>query len=134
MKYIVHRRFRNKTVHNDFNIPAMTECDEVNGIIMYKGKEVCYIKSRNAHQYFARNDDGNGMLRGKLTQAILNVLSKHDDPHLQDRWDKVWDDPLCQPYRRTEFEDMWAWNHDFYEADIGVLKHIAKLVGVKGVS
>lgn len=133
MKYIVHRRFKHSTTCDKFNIPAMTECDEVNNIIMYQGKEVCYIKSRNAHQFFARNDDGNGMIRGKLTQVIQSTLSKQDNDY-QNRWDKIWDDPLCQPYRRDDHFDMWVWNHEFYEADIEVLKHIANLIGIKEVS
>lgn len=133
MKYIVHRRFRHSTAYARFNIPAMTECEEVNGVITYQGREVCAIKSKNAHQFFARNDDGNGMIRGQLTQAIQNTLSKQD-PDYQKRWDKVWDDLMCQPYRREEHDDHWVWNHEFYEADIEVLKYIASLIGVKGVS
>lgn len=132
MKYIVHRRFRHETACDRFNIPAMTECDEVDNIIMYNGRQVCYIKSSNAHQFFARNDDGNGLMRGKLTQAIQKTLAKQDDDY-EDRWDKVMNDPMCQPYRRKEHNDRWFWNHEFYEADIEMLKHIADLIGVKEV-
>jgi len=130
MKYITHRRFKGKAICGDVNIPALTELENTDGMICYGEKMLCYETSENAHQFFARNDDGNGMLRGKLTQAIMKQLKKHDDKH-QERWDKVWDDPACQPYKRPEYEDHWLWNHDFFNADIEILKYIAELVGAK---
>ena len=42
---------------------------------------------------------------------------------------KVWADPLCQNYKRPEHEDFWIWNHDFYDAPVEDLRHIAALVG-----
>ena len=48
---------------------------------------------------------------------------------IQARWDKVWAEPLCQQYRRTEHEDFWIWNHDFYNAPVADLRCIAALVG-----
>lgn len=130
MNYIVHRRFKGKAICGDVNIPAMTEAEDVDGVIMYDGKSVCFDTSENAHQYFARNDDGNGMLRGKLTQSIQKTLRKRDENY-QARWDKVWDDEVCQPYKRVEYADFWLWNHEFFHADIDVLRHIAQLVGAK---
>ena len=41
----------------------------------------------------------------------------------------VWADPLCQKYKRPEHEDFWIWNHDFYDAPVEDLWHIAALVG-----
>ena len=46
----------------------------------------------------------------------------------------VWEDPTCQPYKRIEYADFWLWNHDFFNADIDTLRHIAKLVGAKEVA
>ena len=130
MNYIVHRRFKDKAICGDVNIPAMTEVEEVDGVILYDGKPICFVASENAHQYFARNDDGNGMLRGKLTQAIQKTLSKRDENY-QARWDKVWEDKVCQPYKRVEYEDFWLWNHAWFNAPIEDLRHIAQLVGAK---
>lgn len=132
MQFVVHRRLRDKCIGGNVNIPALTICEEVNGLISYNDVPLCYITSENAHQFFARNDDGMGMQRGKLTQEIQKVLSKRDDKY-QKRWDKVWDDPKCRPYKRVEYDDYWLWNHDFFNADIATLQYIAKLVGVKGV-
>ncbi len=130
MKYIVHKRFKGKALCGEVNLPAMTEVENKDGVICYNGSALCFDCSENAHQFFARNDDGNGMLRGKLTQAIQGRLAKHDKQH-QSRWDKVWEDPACQPYKRADHEDHWLWNHDFFNADIDVLRHIAELVGAK---
>lgn len=130
MEYLVHRRFKGKSISGEVNLPAGTVCEEIGGVITCDGKPICLIRSENAHQYFARNDDGNGMLRGKLTQSILKTLGNRDEDY-QKRWDKVWDDKMCQAYKRTEQADYWLWNHDFYNAEILVLQHIATLVGAK---
>ncbi len=130
MKYITHKRFKAKAICGNVNIPALTECEEVNGMIYCDHKLICSKYSENAHQYFARNDDGNGVERGQLTRAIVETLSKPDE-HYQERWDKVWDDATCQMYRRQEHQDHWLWNHAFFNADVGTLKYIAGLVGAR---
>ncbi len=129
MDYIAHKRFKANGLCGAVNLPANTVCHCEGGVISHLGDEICWHKSQNAHQFFARNDDGQGMLRGKLTQSIQRTLAKRDE-HYQDRWDKVWEDAICQNYKR-EGDDRWLWNHEFFEADILTLKHIAHLVGVK---
>lgn len=130
MKYIVHRQFCGCAICGEVELPCGTICEEVGGFICYGVRRLCVMTSENAHQFFARDDDGNGMLRGKLTQAIQSALAVRDDDY-QNRWDRVWDDPVCQPYKRVEYADFWLWNHDFFGADIDTLRHIASLVGVK---
>ena len=107
MKYVVHRRFKDKAICGAVNLPAMTMCEEANGYIFHGDKLLCVVTSENAHQFFAR---------------------------YQNRWDMVWEDPTCQPYKRIEYADFWLWNHDFFNADIDTLRHIAKLVGAKEVA
>lgn len=130
MDYIAHRRFKGKAICGDVNIPALTKLEEVNNVITYNGKPICYYTSENAHQFFSRNNDGNGMLRGNLTQAIQNTLKKRDRGY-QKRWDKIWDDEICRSYKRTEYADFWLWNHDFFNADIDILQYIVKLIKAK---
>ena len=101
-------------------------------VLLYNGKPVCAVFSDCAYEVFAQNDDGQGLLRGKLIQTIKSTLAKHDEAH-QDRWDKIWDDPRCQQYKCSDRDDFWLWNHDFYNAEIEDLKHIAKLIGTKEV-
>lgn len=133
MNYIVHRRFKYKAICGEINLPAMSECEEVKGVIYYQNKPVCVATSHNAHQFFARNDDGEGMRRGRLTQAIHKALQSRLDPRTDEkykrRWDKVWNDHLCRTYKRKEIEDHWLWNHEFYNAPIADLEYIAELVG-----
>lgn len=129
MKYIVHKRFKNTALCGAVNLQAMTTCESYEDIIVCNGMPICFAQSENAHQYFAVNDDGTGMLRGKLTQAIQKTLAKRDNNY-QARWNKVWDDPLCQKYKRYTHEDHWLWSHEFFMADIETLKHIAELIGI----
>ena len=74
MKYIVHTRLKDKVICGDVNLPALTICEEHNNIIMYNDKCICYATSECAHQHFARNDDNQGLLRGKLTQQIQKTI------------------------------------------------------------
>lgn len=134
MKYIAHRRFRGKAICGELNLPAMTEVECENGVIFCGKRIICSDHSENAHQFFARNDDGHGMERGRLTQAIMKTLAKRsgrDDEAYQERWDRVWADPVCQPYKSDKHADYWLWNHEFFNAGIDVLRHIAELVGAK---
>ena len=62
MKYVVHRRFKDKAICGEVNLPAMTMCEETNGYIFHGDKLLCVVTSENAHQFFARDDDGAGML------------------------------------------------------------------------
>lgn len=125
-KYILHRRFKQKCICGEVNIPANTICEEQNGFIMYDNKVLCVFTSEDAHQYFAINDDGNGIKRGKLTQAIQKSLVKQNNH--QERWNKMWDSELCKKYKRVEHEDYWLWNHDFFNASIDDLQQIYNLI------
>lgn len=129
MNYIAHRRARFHGLSGTVNLPRGTEAEEVGGYILVDGKVICTSRSQNAYDYFARNDDGKGLLRGKLTTAIKKELERRDAEY-QKRWNKVWDDPLCEKYKRTEHADFWVWNFEFYHAPIFDLRHIARLVGV----
>lgn len=132
MKYVVHRRFKVNAICGSINLPAMTECECEDGLITYNNTAICYATSENAHQFFAVNEDGMGMERGRLTQSIQKALAKRDGSY-QERWDKVWKDSVCEEYRRKDYEDFWLWGHDFFNADIDVLRYIANLVGAKEV-
>lgn len=127
LNYITHKRFKNNSLSGYINLPAQTECSMYDGIIFYNFKPICYITSEVAHQYFAINDDGNGMLRGNLTQLIQKILSKRDKDY-QARWNKIWQDPFCQQFKRIEHADVWLWNHDFFDADIEDLEYIYNLI------
>lgn len=119
------------------NIPCGTILGAKDGFLLWKGRRLCVDTSQNAHDFFSQDDDGQGKLRGELVSAILARLEVPPDSgeecraEIQARWDKVWADPLCQKYKRSEHKDFWIWNHDFYDAPPLVLWHIAALVGAK---
>lgn len=126
MQYIVHKRLKDNCIGGYMNIPALSICEENNGLIFYNDLPVCYSTSENAHQFLARNDDNNGLERGKLTQAIQKSLAKQNNH--QERWNKIWDSELCKKYKRVEHEDYWLWNHDFFNASIEDLQQIYDLI------
>lgn len=112
------------------NLNKGAQCEAHDDIIWFQNYPLCKVHSQDAYDFFARNDDGLGLKRGELTQAIRDTLAQVDDEH-QARWDKIWEDKLCQNYRRAELKDYWLWNDNFYNAEILVLQYIAGLVGAK---
>lgn len=128
MTYTVHKRFKARAMCGDVNIPAMSECEDIGGVITWRGDPICYDTSENAHNYFAVDVDAHGLERGRLTSGIIATLSKRDALH-QARWDKVWADATCWKYKHKGFADWWLWGHDFYIAPIEDLRHIATLIG-----
>lgn len=144
MRYVVHRRFRDKCLCGYVNLPYGTVCESIGEVITKDGKSLVIATSENAHQYFARDDDGNGKERGKLTQQIQELLrppkarewmpntevSKHNDKYekIKAAWERIWNDPRLQPYKMREHADYWLWNHAFFNAEISELKYILNVV------
>lgn len=128
--YIAARRARFCTAGGPVNIPWGTQVEAVDGFLYLEGRGLCAVTSQNAHDYFARNDDGNGPERGKLSAAIVAKLSAKDAGHAK-RWEKVWEDPTCRKYKRVDYSDYWLWNHEFFEAPLEDLQYIAGLVGAR---
>lgn len=136
--YVARRRARFKGCNGQqANIPYGSILEAQDGFLLWKGQPLCVDTSQNAHNFFSQNDDDMGLERGALVAAILsrletppNASQKHRDT-IQARWDKAWPDALCQKYKRREHEDCWLWNHDFYDAPVEDLQHIAALVGAK---
>ena len=133
MTYITIKRTRINSLSGTINLPYGTEIDCVDGVLLHNGAPICADHSQNAYDFFSRNDDGEGLRRGELTQGIRKALAKNKADS-QNRWNKVWEDPVCRKYKRADHADFWLWNHDFYNAEIPDLVYIAKLVGMKGVS
>lgn len=126
--YIARKRARFSAFGVLVNIPWGTRLEELEGFIYLGEQPLCTITSQIAFDYFTQDDDGRGRERGALLEAILARLKGNN---CQPRWDCVWNDPLCQKYRRPEHEDFWLWNYDFFNAPVEDLEHIAKLVGAK---
>lgn len=127
-QYITRKRARFQAICGQVNIPYGTALTNQDGFLMLGNKVICGVTSQNAYDFFSQNDDGKGRERGDLVSFILIRLEKKDAEH-QSRWDKVWNDPLCQKYKRPEHENHWIWNFDFYNAPVEDLRHISKLIG-----
>lgn len=128
MKYIAHRTFRSTALCGPVHIRAGTELESRGGLLFCRGRALCAEHCENAHRYFARNDDGCGLERGRLTRAITETLARRDGPAYQARWDRVWADPLCRKYKRPDHADFWLWADGFFEAPLLDLWHIAGVV------
>lgn len=128
MLYATVKRAKFNGISGAVNLPYGTQVECENGFIRKDGKNICRITSHNAHEFFSPDDDGNGLKRGKLVQAIKDTLENRDAGY-QARWDKVWEDGVCRKYKRIEHEDFWLWNHEFFCAPMCDLWHIARLVG-----
>lgn len=127
MDYICYKRFRGHGIDGDVNIRRGAELEELEGDIAFGSKIVCKNTSQNAFEYFARNDDEQGLQRGDLIMEIKKTLSKRDNKH-QARWDKLWADDKANQLRRQEFEDFWCWGFQFYNASIEDLQHVKGLI------
>lgn len=126
--YNARQRARFLGLEGPVNLPYGTSLVEEDGILRWKGMQVCAAGSQHALDYFVPDRDGKGRERGELVNAIIARLAKRDGGY-QERWDKVWNDPLCGQYRRGEHEDHWLWSESFYAAAVEDLRYIARLVG-----
>lgn len=123
--YIVTKRFKMLGMnHKQFNLPYGTICKVINNdTISYKNEPICKITSQNAYDYFCNNDDNKGKERGKLIKKIQDELRKSPV-----KWDILWDDKTLTKFRKSEHQDYWIWNFNFYNASIEDLKYIYNLI------
>lgn len=124
--------FSNKSQPEEsvLRLPIGTKLVERNNILFYKNSQaICWVDSPNGHKYFAINNDGNGLIRGLLTQSIIKEIS--DTPwkiRLLNQHEKE-----LQKYKRNTLISFWDWNNDFYKAPIKDLEKISKILNIKGV-
>jgi len=133
-RYVARKRARFQCIFEGrVNLPWGTVVENRDGFLHLGDKLLCAASSQNAKNFFVQDDDGQGETRGRLVTAILAHLGPGEARKGASgpRWEKIWADPLCSQYRRTEHEEHWIWNEDFYNAPIGDLRHIAGLVGAK---
>ncbi|MCD7709545.1 MAG: hypothetical protein LUI02_06700 [Clostridiales bacterium] len=136
MRYIVGKRYKKLCIQGEINLPRLTTVDTVTydkgaEVLVDGEKRICLTTSSDAHEYFARDDDGRGLDRYALTRAIISVLATDDKDH-QARWDRLWArEDYFGRFRKRDLGDHWIWNHDFYNASIEDLEEI--LNTVKGV-
>lgn len=128
MNYIAYKTFEGKALCGQTIVPKEAECLCPQSIIKYNDKAICFNTSANAHEYFMRNDDGNGIERGDLINHIFALLNTDDEALAKARWETVEADETCKKYRKDNTPGTWLWNHEFYNADITDLKYIKGLI------
>ena len=113
---------------------------ERNGFLYQNGLPVCIYRSDVAKHHFARNDDGKGMERGKLTYAIA-----YSD-RVREWEEKNGDESVTRSARMTpeeaamirerfprfvrEGSDALNFSDAFFLADIEDLKAVADSLGI----
>lgn len=140
--YFVRRRARFKDINGrDVNIPYGSVFTAENDLILNPdGTALTHTVCDNAKNFFVQNDDKKGKERADLVNKITKFLERRypidtiEYKKHQNLWNKVWEDELCNKYRRKDNEDHWLWSQDFYNASIDDLVYIAKLLNlyVKG--
>lgn len=72
MEYIVYKRFNERGIGGDFNLPYGTICKEERGILFAPdGRQICAATSENGWRHFRQNTT-----EGAHRQALLESLKK----------------------------------------------------------
>ena len=126
MDYINRKRYKKKCIQGEVNFPYGThfDCND-SGMILYNNLPVCYNTSQDAFDYFVRNDDNNGTLRGELIEDILRITQPKDKNKKDKIWETIWNnDYIRNKFKNKDHDQVWLWNFDFYNAKIEDLKMI----------
>ena len=73
--YITVKRAKFKTISGEVNIPYGTKLEVGGNVLLYNGKPVCAVFSDCAYEFFAQNDDGQGLLRGRAPRGARGLKS-----------------------------------------------------------
>lgn len=136
--YVAKRRAQFVGISKErVNIPYGTKVIAKDGFVVYKGGVICSTNSHNGRKFFSLDDDGKGLMRGALVDAILSQLRPPKDGPTDEyntRWNRIWESLTCKRYRSPKHDDRWIWNQAFYEAPIEDLQSIAALADIRRTS
>ena len=135
-EYIAHERYQGKDMHgNEILIRRGKRLEKRSNTLYYEDSPVCIYRSLVGKQYFARNDDGHGLERGKLTHAIAYSprYRRSDDDKSQQRFTDAEIKTL-----RTDWNqylkpnlDTLLFNDAFFDLPVDILKQIAASVNIE---
>lgn len=134
MEYIITQRYKRDNALGRFNLPRGTKVEERDGWLYHEGRRICSDHSAVMRDHFARDDDGNGLRRGELSRAIIKAMQIRPDETKDDwnkRWEPLWQDAVCNKYRKDPSDTTFLWGIEFYNAPLLDLYHIAALACVK---
>lgn len=76
INYIVGKDIEFKGIARVFNLKKGKEVVEHDKVLRLNNEPICYLSSDNSKEYFARNDDENGLQRFELSHAIVDKLKE----------------------------------------------------------
>lgn len=129
MDYIIHHRLKGKCICGDVNLPYGTALHSEGKFIVGDVGIICAVISQQAKEHIARNDDGRGLERGKLTYAIAFKGMSH--PGF--RFDEKQRETITKTYSRFIRSDcdFIIFNDDFFNADVDELREMANTLNIK---
>lgn len=130
VKYITHNRFKDLAACGErLNLPYGTELETAGDfIITQEGRPVCYDTSETAKRHFARNEDGRGLERGKLTFAIAySQRVRYGADGRRQRFTDQEIELLERDWAHflQEDVDVILFNEDFFAAEVEDLQRLA---------
>jgi len=126
MEYICHRRYKKRGASGKkYLFTRGTRLQTVGDFIAKGDGGVCLETSEDAHMYFARNDDGKGIERGKYTYQIAYAARK---PNLNSD-DRFTSDEITMlerdyPHYLRQDTDTILFNNEFFNAPVEDLKEM----------
>ncbi len=136
MEYITHHRFKAIAMCGGrLNIPYGTKLNAADiTLVTQEEKPICYITSENAKRHFARNNDGRGLERGKLTYAIAFApRERKGTGGRRQRFTDAEIEMLERDYSHwlRPNLDVVLFNDDFFAAEVEDLQKLADKLGIK---
>lgn len=115
MNYIVCKKFNGKGLDGMFNLSKGSTCNEQNGFICHNNSKVCAKTSKNAFEFFARNDDGRGTERYAVVNEIIEKIKEYvgeDNEELL----AIQESDLSDEQKATEINELKSKSSRIYDA------------------
>lgn len=133
MQYICHTKYDKKAACGEYiTFKQNAILETVGKFIAYGQKAICTITSEDAYKYFARNDDGKGLERGRLTHAIAyskRTPNEENSFRFTDEEAEMLETEYGKYLRKDT--DTIIFNYDFFNASIEDLQKIAKRLNLE---
>lgn len=137
MRYLVCKTFNKNGIGGSFNLLKGATINRVEDKLYHNGREICFISSQYAHDYFSRNDDEQGTLRFELSHNIITKIIEANMLYneCEDSYKKDHSNPIFAMYGaiRENYpafikEDDDILTYEFFDASIYDLNIIKVLI------
>lgn len=87
MEYITYRRFKERSISGEINIPFGTVLQEQDGVLYLDGKPICCVTSENGWGHFRPNTP-EGAWRQRMLDRLYGWYLKHGcgEDFTDDKW------------------------------------------------